>query len=76
MINNQDPHSQTENDERLRAEYSDENDSDDTETSKTSVACNFMSKILPNDKIAEIINSFNSKQREFSMLFIHGLKIM
>ena len=63
MINNQDPHSETENDERLRAEYSDENDSDDTETSKTSVACNFMSKILPNDKIAEIINSFNSKQR-------------
>ena len=63
MINNQDPHSETENVERLRAEYSDENDSDDTETSKTSVICNFMPKILPNDKIAETITFFQFKAK-------------
>ena len=35
-INNQDPHSQIENDETPEAEYDNENDSEDTETNKTS----------------------------------------
>ena len=39
-INNQDPHSQTENDETPEVEYS--NDSEDTETYKTSAIPNFM----------------------------------
>ena len=32
LDNNQDPHSQTENDETLGEEYRNENDSEDTET--------------------------------------------
>ena len=41
-INNQDPHSQIENEETQEAEYPNENDSEDTETNKTSEIPNFM----------------------------------
>ena len=50
-INNQDPHSQIENDETLEAEYTSENDSEDTETNKTSSIPNFKPQILPDDEI-------------------------
>ena len=63
-INNQDPHSQTENDKTPQAEYPNENDSEDTETNKTSAIPNFMPQVLPDDEIAKGINSLNSKQRE------------
>ena len=60
-INNQDPHSQIENDETPGAEYANENDSEDTETNKTSTIPNFMPQILPDDAIVKGINSLNSK---------------
>ena len=41
-INNQDPQSQIENDETPGAEYLNENNSEDTETNKTSAIPNFM----------------------------------
>ena len=62
-IKNQDSHSQIENDETTGAEYPNENDSEDTETNRTSPSPNFMPQILPNDEIANGINSLNSKQR-------------
>ena len=63
-INNQGPHSQIENDETSDAEYPNENDSEDTETNKTSAIPNFIPQILPDDKIAKGINSLNSKQKK------------
>ena len=45
-INNQDPHSQIENEETPDAEYSNENDSEDTETKKTSEISNFMPQMM------------------------------
>ena len=41
-----------------------QNDSEDTETSKTSVIPNFMPQLLPDDEIAKGINCLNSKERE------------
>ena len=41
-INNQDPHSKFENDGTPGAEYRNENNSEDTETNKTSAIPNFM----------------------------------
>ena len=61
-INNQGPHSQIENDETPEAEYPNGNDSEDTETNKTSAIPNFMPQILPDDEIAKGINSLNVKQ--------------
>ena len=63
-IKNQDPHSQIENYETPRAEYCNENDSEDTEINQTSAFPNFMSQILPHDETTKGINSSNSKQRE------------
>ena len=63
-IANPDPFSQVENDETPGAEYLNGNDSEDTETDKTSAVSNFMLKMLPDDKIAEGINSLKLKQRE------------
>ena len=63
-INNQDPHSQIESDETPVAEYPNEDDSEDTETNKTSAIANFMPQVLSDDEIAKDINSLNSKQRE------------
>ena len=63
LINNQDPQSQIENNETPGEEYSNEIYSEDRETNKATAA-NFMPKILPDDDIAEGINSLNSKQRE------------
>ena len=57
--NHLDPHSQIENDEEPVSEISNLNDSEETETSKASVIVNFMPKILPNDDIAEGLNSLN-----------------
>ena len=53
-----------ENDETSGAEYPNENDSEDTETNKTSAIPTFTPQILPDDEIAKDINSLNSKQRE------------
>ena len=53
-INNQDSHRQIENDETPRAEYSTENDSDNTEIKKSSAILNLM----------KLQNSFYSNQRE------------
>ena len=64
LINNQDPHSQIENDETSEAEYSNENDSEDTETNKASTIPTFMPQILPVGEILKGVNSLNSKQRE------------
>ena len=50
--NNQDPHRQIENDKIPEAEYPNENDSEDTETNKTSAISNFTPEILPDDEIA------------------------
>ena len=73
MINNQDPHSQIENDEKPGAEYPNESNSEVRETtSKTSALFNFMPQMLPDDEIAEAIDSLNSKQREV----LRGPKIM
>ena len=64
LVNNQNPHSQIENDEIPGAEYPNDNDSEDTETNKTSTIPTFMPKISTDDEIARGINSLNSKQRE------------
>ena len=58
-INNQDPHSQIQNDEKPGAEYPNENDSEDTETNKTSAISNFMLQVLPDDENAKGKNSLN-----------------
>ena len=73
-VSNQNSHSQIENDETTGTENLNENDLEDTETSKISAITNFMPKILPDDEIAEGINSLNSKQGKSLMWFIHGLK--
>ena len=57
LINNQDSHNQTENDETSRSEYPNESDTEEEETSKTFALPNFMPQILPDDEIAEGINS-------------------
>ena len=76
LINNQNPHSQTENDETAVAEYPNENDSEDTETNKNCPISNFMPKILPDDEIGEKnIFKFNVKL-SLSCGSIHELKIM
>ena len=64
LINNQDPHSRIENDETPGAEHPNESDSEEGKTNKTSALPNFVPQILSDDKIAEGINSLNSKQRE------------
>ena len=64
LINNQNPHSQIENGGIPGAEYPNDNDSEDTETNKTSTIPTFMPQILADNEIAEDINSLNSKQRE------------
>ena len=63
------------NDATLGAEYTNENDSEDTERNKTSAIPNFIPKIISDDQIAGI-NSLNSKQRKSLMYFINGLKII
>ena len=60
-ITNREPLSQVENDETPGAEYLNENDSEDTETSKTSEIPNFTPKILPDD---DRYISLNFKARE------------
>ena len=52
LINNQDPHSQIENEEKPGAKYPNESDSEKSETNKTSTLPNFMPQILPDDEIA------------------------
>ena len=64
LINNQDPHSQIENDETPEAEYPNESDLNEGETNRTFALPNFMPQILPDNEIAESVNSLNSKQRE------------
>ena len=66
------PRSQIENDKTPVAEYPNENDSEDTETNKTSATPNFMPKILPDDQIAEGMNSLNSEQREVFNVVLTG----
>ena len=61
-ITNQDPHSQIEDYETPGTEYPNENDSEETETNKTSAISNFVPKILPDDEIDEDMNSLNLKQ--------------
>ena len=63
MTNNQDLYSQIVNDETPRPEYRSESNSEE-ERNKTSGLFDFMPQILPDDEIAEGINSLNSNQRE------------
>ena len=66
---NQDPHSQTENDETPGVEYINKNDSEDTETNKTYATFNFMPQTLADDKIVKRINSLYSNLRKvFNMV--------
>ena len=46
------------------AKYSNESYSEDRETNKATAISNFMPKILPDNDIAEGINSLNSQQKE------------
>ena len=64
LIKNQDPHSQIKNNEIPWVEHPNDNDSEGTETNKTSAIPTFMPQILPDDEIAEGINRLNSKQME------------
>lgn len=75
LINNQYPHNQTENDKTTEAEYPKDSDSEREETTKTSALTNFMSQTLPDDKVAEVINSVNLQQRKSSMWFRIGQDI-
>ena len=57
-------------DQRRQIEYFNENDSENTDTSKTSLNPNFMPQILPDDEIAKAINSLDSNQRKvFNVVF-------
>ena len=76
LINNQDPHGQIENGETPGAEYPNENVSEDTEINKTFTIPTFMPQMLPDNEIAEGINSLNSKQKKSSIMFINGRKSM
>ena len=53
---NIDTYSKIENDKTPEAKFLKANDSEDTETNKTSAIFNFMSKILPDDKMAKSKN--------------------
>ena len=59
LINNRDPQSQIEDDEAPRVEYPNENDSESTESNKTSAVPNSIPKTLADDEIAEGINSLH-----------------
>ena len=62
MIKNQEPHSQIENDETPGPEYSNENDSGDTEPNKASAIAHFMSNISPDhDMESKIFSKIESK---------------
>ena len=69
MINNPDPDSQIENDERPVARYPNESDTEKRETNKNSAIPYFKSQILPDEEIAEVIVKSNSKQREIHTCF-------
>ena len=75
-INNQDPYGQIEKDETPGAEYPNENDSEHTETNKTSAIPNFIPQILPDDEITNGMYSLSSKQSQSTTWFIHKLKIV
>ena len=63
---NQEPHSQTENDETPWAQYPNENDLENRKkTPKNLQFLTLFKKILPDDEIGEGINSINSKPKEF-----------
>ena len=63
LIDNQGPHSQTENDETVGAKYSNKSDSEEGETNKTFALPTFMPQIIPDYEITEGINSLNPKQK-------------
>ena len=64
LIKNQEPHSQIEKDETPVAEHPNESDTEEVEANRTSALPDFLPQILPIDKIAQGINSLNSRQRE------------
>ena len=66
LINNQDSHSQIENYETPGEEYPNESDSEKGETNKALALSNLIPQRLPDDEIAEGINSLNSKQRHYA----------
>ena len=68
MINNYDPHSETENDETPGPEYPHESDSEEGEPNKNSALPTFMPQKLTGDEITEGMNSLNSKQRVFNVI--------
>ena len=63
LINSQDEDSLIEN-EISGAEYANENDSEKRETSNFFAIPNFIPQILPDDEVAEGINSLNSEQKK------------
>ena len=58
-----------ENDVIPGAEYLNENDSEDTESNKTSAITNFIPKVWADDEIAESTNSCNLKEGEAFNVF-------
>ena len=62
MINNQFSHTKTEYDETPGAEYSNGNNSEDTETNKTSAVVNFMRKIPDNEITKSILLKFKANE--------------
>ena len=58
LIDNQDSQSQTENNETPVREHPNESDSEEGETSETSVLPSFMTQILPDDEITVGISKF------------------
>ena len=74
LISNQYPHSQTKNDEK-EGKCPNENNTEEGETNRTSSIPNFMPQILPDDEIAEDINSLNLKQREVFRVVNMGQKL-
>ena len=64
LIKNQEPQSQIEKDETTVAEYPNESDREEVQTNRTTALPDFLPQILLDDKIAQGINSLNSRQRE------------
>ena len=64
LIKNYEPHSQIEKHETPVAEHPNESDTEGAEANRTYALPDFLLQILPIDKIAQGINSLNSRQRE------------
>lgn len=68
--------SQNQNEETSKADHPNRYDSEDIEINTTSKLSNFNAKLLPDNTIAESMNSLIQSKWEFSTGIIHVLEII